>query len=233
MTTYQAIFFDLDGTLLFTEPEVWSLYPQWARECGLQVSSTAAHQVERFAHRYFASNAYTDDYARYGESGFRLHYLKRCLQAMECVGDVDAATPYVWQRFREVPRRRVVPTETRALLARLHTRGYRLGLVTNRRADEMPEVFEPLDLAPYFTVIVTSSDAPMPKPDRAMFDLALARMGCAAAAAVHVGDNPYADVAGACNTGIRPILFDPKGLFPEVTCLTIQTLSQLGQHLEV
>jgi HAD superfamily hydrolase (TIGR01549 family) len=230
MTQYQAIFFDLDGTLLFSEPDVWPLYAQWAQACGLIVKPDAVHQAERFAHHYFAGANYQEDYVRYGD-GFRLHYLKRCLQAMECEGDLDGVAQIFWQRLRALPRRRVVPLEARALLAQLQAQGYVLGLVTNRRADEMPEVFAALELASYFTVVVNSSEVPAPKPDRAMFELALARAGCDASVVMHIGDNPYADVAGARKAGIQPVLFDPKGLFPEMTCLTIRVWSQLAQYL--
>jgi predicted HAD superfamily phosphohydrolase YqeG len=42
-----------------------------------------------------------------------------------------------------------------------------------------------------------------------------------------VGDNYFADVVGARNAGIQPILIDPVNLFPEADCVVIDTISDL------
>ena len=50
--------------------------------------------------------------------------------------------------------------------------------------------------------VVTSAEAGAPKPDPAVFRLALARLGVAADRALHVGDSP-ADEQGAAAAGMR------------------------------
>ncbi len=150
---------------------------------------------------------------------------------MQCEGDLESAARQIMQRIRETPRKKFAPDGTRETLQQLRTRGYTLGLVTNRRADEMEEAYQQHRFDQYFSFSVTSTDAGNSKPHRAVFDLALARADCDCTEAVHVGDNYYADVAGARALGIEPVLFDPKGLFPEATCLVIQALPQLLEHL--
>jgi putative hydrolase of the HAD superfamily len=86
-------------------------------------------------------------------------------------------------------------------------------------------------LEQYFAFTVTSTDAGIPKPGRAIFDLALGRAGCLPSEALHVGDNFYADIAGAKDAGIKPVLIDLKGIFPEADCLVIRTLPELLQYV--
>jgi putative hydrolase of the HAD superfamily len=47
------------------------------------------------------------------------------------------------------------------------------------------------------------------KPDPRIFEHALAHLGVVPDVAIHVGDTPAADVAGAVAAGIRPVLIDP------------------------
>jgi putative hydrolase of the HAD superfamily len=57
-------------------------------------------------------------------------------------------------------------------------------------------------------VVVTSAEAGAPKPDPAIFELALKRLGASAKRSVHVGDSP-ADEEGARAAGMR---FEPAPL---------------------
>src|SRR5712692_3595695 len=89
MKKYKAIFFDLDGTLIFSEPDLWQLYAPFARECGLTPSADATRHAERFAHYYYAGYNYKADFERLGTERFRQHYLTRVLQEMQCAGDAS------------------------------------------------------------------------------------------------------------------------------------------------
>ena len=42
-----------------------------------------------------------------------------------------------------------------------------------------------------------------------------------------MGDNYFADVVGSLRAGLRPVLYDPNGLFPEAGCAVIQSFDQL------
>ena len=54
--------------------------------------------------------------------------------------------------------------------------------------------------------VVTSADVGAAKPDRRIFEAALAAAGCAPPEAVHIGDSADNDLAGAEAAGIRAIL---------------------------
>jgi HAD superfamily hydrolase (TIGR01509 family) len=59
--------------------------------------------------------------------------------------------------------------------------------------------------------VVVSAVVGAAKPDRAIFEAALAAAGCEAPEAVHVGDSAEADVGGARAAGIRPLLLAREG----------------------
>lgn len=63
-------------------------------------------------------------------------------------------------------------------------------------------------LAGHFDVLVVSSDHGFRKPDPRLFHLALEQLGVPAAAALHVGDNPDRDVAGARAAGLLGVHLD-------------------------
>jgi len=47
-----------------------------------------------------------------------------------------------------------------------------------------------------------------------------------------VGDNYYADVVCARQAGMTPILYDPKGIFPDADCMVIAQMRELQNLLE-
>jgi putative hydrolase of the HAD superfamily len=70
------------------------------------------------------------------------------------------------------------------------------------------------------------------KPDPRLFRLALQRAGAAPEEAVHVGDLYEVDVVGARAAGIRAILLDPAGLYPEADCPRVRSLGELAAHMD-
>lgn len=83
---------------------------------------------------------------------------------------------------------------------------YTLGVLTNGNAD-----VRRLGLADYFAFALSAEDVGIGKPDSAPFREALKRSGVDAGAAVHIGDHPGDDIAGAQQAGFRAIWFNPTG----------------------
>lgn len=84
---------------------------------------------------------------------------------------------------------------------------YRLGVITNGNAD-----VGRLGLADYFHFTLCAEDLGVGKPDPQPFEEALRRSGIAAGEAVHVGDHPLDDIAGAQGAGMRAVWFNPRGV---------------------
>jgi putative hydrolase of the HAD superfamily len=90
----------------------------------------------------------------------------------------------------------------------VRARGLRTGLLTNN-AKEFEDFWRPLiPLDELFDDVVDSSEVGLRKPDAAIYELALARLGVAAADAVFVDDAP-GNVTGAERVGIRSVLIGP------------------------
>ncbi len=83
---------------------------------------------------------------------------------------------------------------------------FQLGVITNGNAD-----VRRLGLADYFQFALCAEELGVGKPDPKPFEAALARAGVAAEHAVHIGDHPSDDIAGAQAAGLRAIWFNPLG----------------------
>ncbi len=106
---------------------------------------------------------------------------------------------------------------------------YTLGVVTNGNAD-----VRRLGLADYFKFALCAEDLGIGKPDPAPFLEALRQGEVDAGAAVHIGDHPGDDIAGAQRAGLRAVWFNPQGKAWEAEGrpdAEIQRLSQLPDVL--
>lgn len=83
---------------------------------------------------------------------------------------------------------------------------FQLGVITNGNAD-----VRRLGLADYFQFTLCAEELGVGKPDPKPFQEALKRAGIAAEHAVHIGDHPSDDIAGAQAAGLRAIWFNPLG----------------------
>ncbi len=124
---------------------------------------------------------------------------------------------HLWDRTHEECERAFVDTanfaifpEVHETLAALRADGYRLAILSNW-SWHLDMLCKVLALDRYFEEIVISSRVGFSKPHPGIFAHALERMGVEAEAALHVGDNPIADVGGALGVGITPVLLDRTG----------------------
>lgn len=134
---------------------------------------------------------------------------------------------------REAMLRFEVYAEAVALLDRLGADGWRLGVISNnvRAAERVVE----LGLSARFDVVVTPCDAGgVGKPDPAIFQVALERLGAPAGATFYVGDTFETDVLGARAAGLRPLLVDRLGvtILPEDdACAVLPSLADVLDRL--
>ena len=121
----------------------------------------------------------------------------------------------------------VVPT-----LQRLRGAGFKLAIVSNWDTPLDP-LTERLGIAEYFDAIVASHDGRVgsEKPDSHIFNYALSAVGVSAEEVVHIGDTYEADIVGAKNVGIRPILLDREGTQVDRWRETIRSLAELQEIL--
>lgn len=82
------------------------------------------------------------------------------------------------------------------MLALLHEKGFRLGVVTSKRPDIARQGLRAFDLEPFFECLVGSTDCLIHKPEPDPVLVGCQRLGLEPAACAYVGDAPYDILAG-------------------------------------
>lgn len=108
---------------------------------------------------------------------------------------------------RAVSRRRLrLYPHVRAVLDALAAR-FPLAVVTDGQSPWARAELHAVGLDGYFDPVVVSGDHGYRKPDRRLFERALAPLGVAAEHAVYVGNDMHRDVHGAGAAGLRTVMF--------------------------
>jgi putative hydrolase of the HAD superfamily len=109
---------------------------------------------------------------------------------------------------------RSVPTDLGPALDRTRAMGIRVAIVSNSEG-RLPELLEHVGVAHHFEAIVDSHNEGVRKPDPEIFRRALDRLRIRPEDTVYLGDIPGVDVEGANAAGIRAVLVDPFGFYPD------------------
>lgn len=128
------------------------------------------------------------------------------------VDQIDPAVPdehvraAAEQRCRRLAHALLEPDEgVVPALAALRDADVRLALVSNAAYDEIG-AWPESPLAPLFDTVVFSCEVGAVKPDREIYELALARLGHAPHAALFAGDGGSDELRGARRAGLSPVL---------------------------
>jgi putative hydrolase of the HAD superfamily len=119
--------------------------------------------------------------------------------------DRDAFFEVAYEHFAEAGVWELFP-ETIEVLEQLRPR-YRLSIISNFDG-RLRMILELLGISKYFAETVISSEVGADKPDALIFQRALELSGAAASEALHVGDDPAKDWAGAEAAGLSVFKLD-------------------------
>ena len=114
-------------------------------------------------------------------------------------GAADALSHDFRSRFPQVC---VFPEGLIPMLRGLRESGCRLAIITNGGVEIQRRKIEAMGIGELFDYIAISEAEQVKKPDPEIFRRTLGHLGVAAERAVHVGDDPRADVAGAKEAGL-------------------------------
>jgi putative hydrolase of the HAD superfamily len=103
--------------------------------------------------------------------------------------------------------------------------------VSNRDNPYQDEIDE-LGMKDYFHFSLAAGEVQCWKPEPGIFEHAVRMAGSTTEQTLYVGDNYFADVVGAQRAGLRPVLYDPKGLFHDPGCPVIASFEELIDLVE-
>ena len=233
----KAVFFDLDGTLRHNLPSGGEFFADYVSQLGLRVSEEDRLRGFRWENYYWANSldlkADREMYA--GEDGdFWRQYARRQLIAFGANNaQASDLLPKVTRYMEEFYRpQSVVPDEVIRLLPKLMESGYKMAVISNREKPFQKEVAA-LGLAPFFAFALAGGEVNAWKPEPDIFFHACRRLEVTPPESVYVGDNYFADVVGSRSAGLQPVLYDPRGIFPEAGCPVIKSFNELPALLRL
>ena len=232
----RAIFYDLDGTLRMNVPSGWQSFTEYAGQFGLHFLPENRLRAARWEHYYFAESPelHEDEAAFPEQPSFWANYGRRRLIMLGASPEQAAefaplVTRLMFESYKPVD---TIPTDLIDTLKTLKEQGYILGVLSNRKASYSDYLAE-RGLSEYFSLAVFAGEAGIYKPDPGVFHYLLEKAGVSAEESMYIGDNYYADVVGAREAGMAPVLLDINGLFEEPGCPVIKSHSQILSLLDI
>jgi putative hydrolase of the HAD superfamily len=224
MRTIETVFLDAGGVLVWPN---WHRVAQVLRAHGIDAGASALIAADAPA-RFALDEAHVRSDQQRVYSFFELVLLEAgiALSPATEAALADVRTYHHTENLWEIVPDFVVPA-----LEQLRAAKYKLVVVSNANGT-LHHAFGRLGLAPHFDVIIDSHVEGVEKPDRRIFDIALARSASSPETTVHVGDFYNVDVAGARGAGLTPVLVDEAGLHAGADCARIRNIAELPALLE-
>jgi putative hydrolase of the HAD superfamily len=188
----RGVVFDLWNTLaVWPEEGSGDLRRSWADSIGVP--------VERLDEHWYADAMWVRR-----ESG----PIRDAIEALYLELGVEDDLDEVIASRLELTRGALVPVDGAVdTIAELRRRGLRTGLISNC-SEEVALVWDTTPFASLFDVAIFSATAGCIKPDREIYELALAELGVVASEALFVGDGANEELRGAGDVGMTPVLVE-------------------------
>ncbi len=206
----KTVFFDAAGTLFETRRPVGELYAHVARAFGANVSGREVSAA--FRHSFgnarglaFGPNRSPAELRRLERQWWR-DRVAETFAGLHRFRDFDAYFDALFEFFGDAANW-VVFDDVMPALESLRAAGLRMAVVSNFDA-RLYRLLAGLGLSQYFETVTISSEAGYAKPSAELFNCALAAMATSAHQALHVGDAPHLDAAGAAAAGIEAVLIE-------------------------
>lgn len=221
MKPIRTVFLDVGWTLAYPQRSIWSIFSELAGTAG---SGLEPRQLEDLVRQFWSSGqASAEEHFRSGgtysdsdeEFAAAFHNMGALVFGhFGVAGDHAELTSRFLEAFWNENNWVVFP-EVHEAIAEMRRRGLRVGVLSNAPSNLL-EFLERLELSPHLDFAVVSALEGVKKPDRRIFEAALARAGVEPDEAVHVGDMYLEDILGGGAAGIRTLLMErgEHSLFP-------------------
>jgi putative hydrolase of the HAD superfamily len=197
---YQAVFFDLFGTLVrnFSTQEYQEILKQMAGLLNVPLPDFLKLWWET------ASERYTGGLDKI-ETSIKLIGQKKGLSLEKA--QIDRVIEIRLEYIRNMLQPREYAVE---VLTQLRSRQYKIGLISDSSI-EIPLVWGKSPLANLFDVTVFSCEVGMKKPDPRIYALATARLGVKPGDSLFIGDGGSRELTGAADAGLHAVMIQPYG----------------------
>ena len=221
----KAVLFDVGGTLV---------HPDWSRLAELvEVETGVLFTPAQMHAAFYAMLKVIDDELKAGVNsrrGREPHWV--FVDTLRSLGIEEAKCLRIRTRFATAHQERhlwcVPDSDASNVLQRLKDAGLRIAVISNTEDGRVRESLTLAALASHFELIIDSHLVGCSKPDKAIFQFALTRLGIEPQEVAYVGDSYGYDVIGARSAGLSPILLDRMDAYKSETGLTrIRMLSEL------
>lgn len=202
---YQHLFFDLDHTLWdFDANAKLTLRDLYET---LSLKEKGIDDFEEFYTRYLVHN--TNLWARYRlrqiqQPELRVKRMRLALLDFK-IGDTELADHMSKKYLEQLPTRSILFPYAYEILEYLATKGYKLHLITNGFEEVQHHKINNSKINHYFDKVVTSELSNALKPNKEIFDFALAATGAGINESIMLGDDLDADIIGASEAGLDQV----------------------------
>lgn len=221
MAQIRAVSLDVGWTLAYPAKSMWEIFADLTNEAGGTTTAAACEEVVRslvtlgqpHAETHFHTGAQYED----SDDSFRGQFDQLGMIVFSQLGieaDRAAIMEQFYQRFWNLADWKIFPDVLDGI-AELHRRGVRVGVLSNAPSD-MTNLLAHLGILPLLDFCVISATERTKKPDRRIFEIAVARAAVAAEHVVHVGDMYLEDILGGAAAGLQTLLMErgQHALFP-------------------
>ena len=230
--------FDLYDTLVEAVPSRWDRFHRALELAGFDVSRQNVLLADREAENFYTienGRHPIRDRADEEVQAFRQAQARAYLVALDLPTDADTVARvqqrfvdetqnhggWTYRAFKEV-------SDVLEYLARHHVKR----AVISNADEDVTKFCLQMGFAAQMDTIVTSALVGWEKPDRRTFFAALDPLGVDPGQALHVGDQPLSDVAGARKIGMGAALIDRYGRFQdgEYPAMRVRSLMELARR---
>ncbi|MFL5742853.1 MAG: YjjG family noncanonical pyrimidine nucleotidase [Flavisolibacter sp.] len=229
---YKYLFFDLDHTLWDFDANARATLAQL--HIDLKLVDKGIHDFDLFHRTYLQHNEKL--WARYRNGYIRQEEL-RLKRMWLTLLDFHIADEALARQLSELflqllPARTILFPDTKEILQYLKEKNYGLHLITNGFEKTQHSKLKNSGIDHFFEEVITSESSNSLKPQKEIFEYALARTGASVSESLMIGDSLEVDVAGAMSVGMDQVHVNynqlPQDLKPTYT---ISTLNELKAFL--
>jgi putative hydrolase of the HAD superfamily len=228
---YKHLFFDLDHTLWDFDANARATLEQL--HIDLDLVNKGVHDFELFHKNYLQHNEKL--WARY-RNGYIKQEELRLKRMWLTLLDFKIADEALARQLNELflqllPARTILFPDTKEVLQYLTDKGYQLHLITNGFEETQHSKLKYSGLNGFFREIITSEGSNSLKPQKEIFDFAMAKAKASVKESIMIGDSLEVDIAGAMNAGMDQIHVNyndaPQDIKPTYTVRTLKELETI------